>query len=283
MKASKTASITLLAVSLVVIILWQHQIRAGLERENETLRMRISQIEAQGQTSPPSAGSNPSRILSDSEARELIRLRGGVTTLRREQSELLKRLAMGGTSAPVSSAAGPASPPPVDTAWVQQVLNSAPKDQGMAAGALRGKLLRKEITNISPAELALQDELLKRQLNQTLERSPEQFADFQAGFIQSTLNIADAVRAQQIHALIKLTYEQAVADGLDISSKPATGTDEWVARRFALDRAATAQLKALFTPEERILFDRAFLGVMGVDLGGVGVDKSNYPKGFLGE
>ena len=30
------------------------------------------------------------------------------------------------------------------------------------------------------------------------------------------------------------------------------------------------------------MFGRAFLGVMGVDLGSGGVDKSNYPKGFLG-
>lgn len=283
MKALKIASVAILIGLLGVFIFWQKQVRSSLERENEALRVRISQIEAQSQTSTPSAGSNPSRILSDSEARELIRLRGEVTTLRREQNELLKRLATAGTSAPVSSGAGSALPTPVDTAWVQQVLNSAPKDQGMAAGALRGKLLRKEITNISPAELALQGELLKRQLNHTLERSPEQFADFQAGFIQSALNITDAARAQQIHALIKLTYEQAVGDGLDIPSKPATGTEEWVQRRFALDRAATAQLKGFFTPEERILFDRAFLGVMGVDLGGVGVDKSNYPKGFLGE
>ena len=53
-------------------------------------------------------------------------------------------------------------------------------------------------------------------------------------------------------------------------------------RRFQLDRAATTQFQQLLTPEERTLFDRAFLGVMGVDLGGVGVDKSNYPKRFLG-
>ena len=46
--------------------------------------------------------------------------------------------------------------------------------------------------------------------------------------------------------------------------------------------ADVAQLKQIFTPEERALFNRAFLGVMGIDLGGVGVDKSNYPRGFLG-
>jgi hypothetical protein len=151
------------------------------------------------------------------------------------------------------------------------------------AGALRGKLLRGETTNASPSELALREELLKRQLNQSLERSPAEFADFQAAFIQSTLGISDPAKAQQIHDLIQTTYESAVANGLDIPSKPATGADEWVKQRFQLDRAATKQLQQLMTPEERRLFDLAFLGVMGVDLGGVGVDRSNYPKGFLGQ
>ena len=73
-----------------------------------------------------------------------------------------------------------------------------------------------------------------------------------------------------------------MVNGLDIPSKPASAPQEWVERRFALDRAATAQVQRLLTPEERVLFDRAFLGVMGVDLGGMGVDKSNYPRGFLG-
>jgi hypothetical protein len=80
-----------------------------------------------------------------------------------------------------------------------------------------------------------------------------------------------------------MAYEQAVANGLDIPSKPATGTDAWVQRRFQLDRRATAAVEQLLTPEERQVFGRAFLGVMGVDLGSGGVDKSNYPKGFLGE
>ena len=126
---------------------------------------------------------------------------------------------------------------------IAQVLGSPPKNQGIAAGTLRGKLLRGKMTNVSPAELALKDELLKRQLNQTLERSPAQFADFQTGFIQSALEISDEARMEKVHDLIQRTYEQAVADGLDVASKPLNGTDEWVERCFALDRAATAQLK----------------------------------------
>jgi len=149
------------------------------------------------------------------------------------------------------------------------------------AGALRGKLLRGEMANISRSELALQEELTQRKLNHTLERSPADFADFQTGFIQGTLGISDATKLQQIHELIRQTYEQAVANGLDIPSKPGTDEDAWVQRRFQLDRQATEAVKQFLTPEEQSSFDRAFLGLMGVDLG-VGVDKSNYPKNFLG-
>jgi hypothetical protein len=68
----------------------------------------------------------------------------------------------------------------------------------------------------------------------------------------------------------------------NLPSKPATETSEWVQRRHQLDRKATDAVKNLLTPDQQKMFDTALLGVMGVDLGGVGVDKSNYPPGFLG-
>ena len=207
-------------------------------------------------------------------ADELLKLRAEVARLRRQND------------AQRTQTAGKIAPPPgksqeVDPAWVQQILDSPPKDQGAVAGILRGKLLRQEMTNISSSEMALRSALLQRKLNETLERSPGAFADFQSAYIQAALAISDETKAQQIRDLIQSTYEQAVAGGLDIPSKPANETEAWVQQRHQLDREATARLKQLFTPEEQALFDRAFLGVMGVDLGGIGVDKSNYPKGFL--
>ena len=277
MKLWNSSILGLLLVIMAVMLYWQGQLRAKLRQENQTLRLRIEQLEASNaELSRAVTATTKGATVSEEQLRELLKLRGEVTILRRRQDELLNQLA-------VKPTVPPAQPAAIDKAWVEQVLGSPPKSQGMAAGNLRGKLLRREMTNVSPAELALKDELLKRHLNQTLERSPAEFADFQTGFIQSTLNISDETRMQQVHDLIQSTYEQAVANGLDVPSKPVNGTDQWVERRFALDRAATARLKELFTPDERMLFDRAFLGVMGVDLGGVGVDKSNYPKGFLGE
>ena len=81
---------------------------------------------------------------------ELLKLRGEVTALRRRQDELLNQLA----------ARKPSPPAPqgeVDTAWVQQMVNGLPRDQGAVSGALRGKLLRSEMTNVSPSEVALRD------------------------------------------------------------------------------------------------------------------------------
>jgi len=121
-----------------------------------------------------------------------------------------------------------AQPGEADRTWVQQVLDRPPRDQGVAAGTLRGKLLRREMTNVSPAELLLRDELLKLPLNQTLERSPSKFADFQTAFIQATLGIPEGEKIQQIHDIIEKTYQHAVVNGLDIPSKPAAATDEWV-------------------------------------------------------
>jgi len=81
--------------------------------------------------------------------------------------------------------------------------------------------------------------------------------------------------------LIRHTYEQAVANGLDIPSKPGTDEDAWVQRRFQLDRQATEAVKQFLTPEEQSSFDRAFLGLMGADKVIWGCDRSCIKCGNL--
>lgn len=262
----------LLAGTGIHLIQEQRLSHANADFQSQLAQLRDEQVTPPATVTPP----NPTPV-SATEDSELLRLRGEVTVLRRERDDLLKQVA-----STAKSVLPPARREKIDTMWVEQVLNAPPKDQGAAAGVLRGKLLRNEMADVSSSEVALRDALLQRKLNQTLERSPVEFADFQTAFIQNALTISDAPKIQQIHALIRQTYEQAVANGLDIPSKPATETEAWVQQRFQLDRRSTAQLQQLLTPEERALFDRSFLGIMGVDLGGVGVDKSNYPGGFLG-
>jgi hypothetical protein len=114
----------------------------------------------------------------------------------------------------------------------------------------------------------------------SLEKTPSDFADFQSAFIESAVGLSDPEKTRQIRDIILRTYERAVANGLDIPSKPATGAEDWVNQRYQLDRRSTSAVQKLLTPEERQAFDRAFIGVMGVDRG-TGVDKSNYPPGVL--
>lgn len=259
------------------MLVFQQATIGRLRRQNEQLERELATTRQ-----PPSLPTPESFVDTNELARlraqekELIRLRGEVTMLRREREALSNQVA----ATKLKSVAAPAPVQNVDAAWVQQMLSGPLAQQGLAAGALRGKLLRGE--GGSPSEVALRDALVQQQLNQTLERTPAQFADFQAAFIQGAVGISDTTKLQQIHDLIQRTYEHAVANGLDIPSKPAVETDAWVQQRFQLDRRATAAVEQVLTPEERQLFGHAFIGVMGVDLGSGGVDKSNYPKGFLG-
>jgi RNA polymerase sigma factor (sigma-70 family) len=247
-----------------------------LERQHASLTAKMEQLtrERDDATSKLARVPDENQRLNINNS-ELLRLRGEVTRLRREREEALAKLT------PVAGTDGtPFQRQGVDTNWVRTILDAQPRERGTAAGTLRGKSIREE-AGLTLSEMALVDALLKRRENDTLERSPAAFADFQTAFIQAVLRLSDPSVVKQMHDLIEKTYEQAVANGLDIPSKPQTQTDAWVQRRHNLDVQATAQLKQLLSDEERRLFDLAFLGVMGVDLGGVGVDRSNYPKGVL--
>ena len=276
MRTFRFIGVTAVFTALLALLVLSHRAKQRQYEVNQALHQAIQELKARIDELSQRTHGNDSPA-SQEPSRELLRLRGEVTVLRRQQDDLLRQLAS------KTADARALKPANNDRTWVNEILQSDFTRQGGTAGILRGKLLRREMTNVSPAELLLQEELLKRDLNRALERVPTEFAAFQTSFIQGALNLSNEGTIRDIRDLIQRTYEQAVAQGLDVASKPTTGTEEWVERRFALDRAATAELQRLLTPEERTLFDRGFLGVMGVDLGGVGVDKSNYPKRFLGE
>lgn len=276
-KGTKILGGVIVLGGITALVVFQQITVGRLRRQNDQLQQQLATTHQQ-----PSLPAAESFVDTNELARlraqekELIRLRGEVTMLRRERAVFSNQVA----TAKATNVVAPAPLQSVDTAWVQQMLSGPLAQQGLAAGALRGKALRGEKGN--PSEIALRDALSERQLNQTLERTPAQFADFQTAFIQGAVGISDTAKLQQIHDLIRQTYEHAVANGLDIPSKPAADTDAWVQRRFQLDRRATAAVEQVLTPEESQFFGRAFIGVMGVDLGSGGVDKSNYPKRFLG-
>jgi hypothetical protein len=274
MASKVTRIVTRAAVAAIIVTFFlQNQALRRLRWENAELRDQIDSARP-GSTAGTNDGETNELAELRAEHKELLRLRGELGPLR-ERAELLSRVAAANTTTM------PPRNQTADIAWVKRILDSPPAQQGAAAGALRAKLLGYDTNKASSSEIALRDALLERQLN-SLERSPADFAEFQSAFIQSTLGIGDPAKVEQIRQIIRQTYDQAVSQGLDIPSKPATDTESWVQRRYQLDRMATGALKQLFTPEEQRRFDRAFLGVMGVDLGGIGVDRSNYPPGVLG-
>jgi hypothetical protein len=96
--------------------------------------------------------------------------------------------------------------------------------------------------DLTASELALRDALAQRDMN-ALEKTPAEFAAFQSAFIESAVGLTDPEKTRQIHDLILRTYENAVSRGLDIPSKPAAGTDDWVNQRHQLDRRSTSAVQ----------------------------------------
>lgn len=281
MRSGKMAILVavLLAAAIAGVVTYQQKDWRRLRAEAADLRQQLAAARDSVLTNQAAAAqasaAEQERVRAERE--ELVRLRGQVAQLRRERDELARKAALG-TSGTNRAAATPA--PDANAAWVQQMLNASRAQQGAAAGALRGKFIRGETQNITEAEKMLNDALAQKQLN-SLERSPAEFADFQAAFVQSVVGLSDE-QAKQVHGIVQRTYENAVSRGLDIPSKPtAEGAEAWVDQRHQLDRRATSAVQGILSPEARQIFDRAFIGIMGIDLG-TGVDKSNYPPGFLG-
>jgi RNA polymerase sigma factor (sigma-70 family) len=275
----KIAVTTVMVAGVTTPLVLQHHALSRLRAENVALRQQAESA----QPLPWPEPSPPEATGIGADQAEVLRLRGQVATLRNEREELARKLAtINATTNKSRDAAPPATEGAVDTAWVRQVVAGPPSFQGNVAGSIRGKGLREGGRGITASEAAVQKALLERQLNNTLERSPADFAEFQTAFIQAAVGIDDPGKVEQIRQIIRQTYEEAVARGLDVPSKPPTDTEEWARARWQLDHANTKAVKALLTPEERKLFGRGFIGIMGVDLGGIGVDKSNYPPGVIG-
>jgi hypothetical protein len=268
--SAKTIPLLAIAAAMIAVVVWQRTAMNRVQSQNAQLRR---QIEAVPQPAPPPVA--PDNTLNDAERTELLRLRADVAQLRRERDDISRRLAAQTNAVKRAITAQGAA----DQTWVTQMLNAPPGQQGAAAGALRGKLLRGQ--DLTASELALRDAFAQRDNMNILEKTPGEFADFQSAFIESAVGLTDADKTRQIRDIILRTYERAVATGLDIPSKPAAGAEDWVNQRHQLDRRSTSAVQKVLTPEERQAFDRAFIGVMGIDLG-TGVDKSNYPPGFLG-
>jgi hypothetical protein len=205
-------------------------------------------------------------------AAEVLRLRGEISTLRTALKAAEQKLA----------AQKPPSQPSARAEPAQQMQNAAIppgfttyQEMAQFAGNLRKKAFSGEPLTDQEKQWLQQ---AKPELEK-LERSPAEFAEFQSSLIQSAAGINDPQKVEQIRQIIQRVYEGAVARNLDIPSRPADD-QQWKDARHQLDRRGTSAVQNLMSESERAAFDRVFIGIMGVDLG-TGVDRTLYPDGFL--
>jgi len=266
MSKAKTALLVIVGAAALVYLAWQRQFRDRIEREDQDLRSRMESL--QNENEELSARVANLQAVLDRNQTELRTLTERVARLNRQNAELAalrdaKTSTTNGSSLSLTSKG--AANPTVSQAEVAAFLQRSPSEQGQLLGSLRGQALAGQINARTDTNAILAG--MVREKLEDLEKNPAAFADFQSSFIRSATGLEDETKLSQIRDIIEKTYQQAVADGLDSSRRPPQGAEEWALRRDALDRQATKQVEDLLTPEEKARFSRAFLGVMGIDLG----------------
>ncbi len=261
MSKAKITITTLIGLGIVTPLVWQVYTNQSLRSENLSLQQRIQTLEGVRQDFGKQVADLNAQLDQTREERaELARLRGEVTRLRNEQRGM-KAAKTSAQSAPPLPAAEVTDPD------AEAFLRRPAAEQGQLFGNFRREMMTRNIS--SPAEFAKNHALASavRPKLDELEKQPSEFAAFQSSFIQAAIGLDDDQKISQIRQIIQNTYEQAVANHLDAPSRPVEGVEDWAKKRDALDRRATHVVQQLLNGEERERFDRAFLGVMGIDLG----------------
>ena len=254
------ASAIFIAGVAVPTLLWK-QSESRLKSENQRLSAELAQSQTKaGKDSDEFKRAVAEAELYKAQAEEVHKLRAEIASLRSQQKVAV-------TPQPATETTQQAASPP-------QTL----EEMADYIGKLRANAFGKNPLTAEEAEWLANT----RAHLEKLEQNPADFALLQTSFIRNAIGLTDPEKEQKIQKIIQDTYEQAVAQKLDVPSRPVSDDKDWVQRRHQLDRLGTAQVQALLTPEERKAFNRVFLGIMGVDLGRGVVDTSLYPDGFLG-
>jgi hypothetical protein len=217
----------------------------SLEQENQEANTRIKQLTVEYDQKDKRLADVGSRLMMLN--KELVSLRNA------------RQAATNGSPELRAAGTDPEAETPVTEQQISAFLASKPSEQGQLLGQLRRKRMTGE-TNEATLARAVRDKL------ENLEATPKAFAEFQSSFVKEAIGLDDQ-KVSQLQQIIEKTYEHAVANGLDSSHRPQDQAEQWALRRDALDRRATHMVQELLSPEERERFDRAFLGIMGIDLG----------------
>jgi hypothetical protein len=146
--------------------------------------------------------------------------------------------------------------------WAETILSGPPEIQGVEGGNIRRKSLSRE--ELSEGEQTLLMNMVRQAKH--IENSPDTFTAFQSSFVASLLNWNDDPRLRRVKEIILDAATTANEQQMNFNA-PAPNADSWPAEQNELNRTATAEIQSLLTQEERATFDRAFLGIMGIDFG----------------
>jgi hypothetical protein len=260
----KTLVLVIIAVALAALLFVQHGQAEKARAQTQALSAELTSTKAEldrASRAPKTDPKESDRV--NQERAELAKLRGEVTALRKEKAEWLK-----GRGA-VESAALQTAPPPHATTpaaegmqWVETILNGPAQVKGTEAGRIRAKALAGE--PLTEAEQALLMNMNSKAAE--LEKSPEEFSNFQSAYIASLLGWNNDPRAEAIKGVVNAAMSAATNRGLDFHA-PAENADKWSDDQKALNTRATSAVQNLLRPEERAIFDKALIGVLGVDTG----------------
>jgi len=99
-----------------------------------------------------------------------------------------------------------------------------------------------------------------------IEKAPEEFANFQSAYIASLLGWNNDPRSEAVKGVLTAAATAANNRGLDFHA-PAQNAANWSDAQKALNNRATGAVQNMLKPEERAVFDKALIGVLGVDTG----------------
>ena len=257
MSSAKTKlAVATLALCLGAMLVLQHQKISTLKTDNQSLTEEL-----QGARAALASAATPPHPSPQSSADhlELMRLRAEVTTLRRENQQRAQSAPPPRTEPGVPLLA---DSKPEFAKWAESILSGPPEIQGTEGGNIRRKFLSHE--KLTEGEQTLLMNMVRRAGD--IEKSPEGFTAFQSSFVATLLNWQDDPRQTRLKEIIQSAATAAHDRQMNFNA-PALNADSWPAEQKQLNRRATGAIQSLLTEEERATFDRAFLGIMGIDFG----------------
>jgi hypothetical protein len=253
-------------VALAVVLVVQQRQVATLQAQKAKLIAEAADARqaAQRVAETPKADTQESERIAQ-ERSELAKLRAEVSALRKEKAEWEKNRGAAEAAALAASQIKPAAattPAAQEMQWVETIMSGPSLMKGTEVGNIRRKMLNGEPLN--EAERALLMNMNSKTAE--IEKSPEEFATFQSAFIASLLGWNNDPRLESIKGVLTAAVSAANSRGFDFHA-PAENSEKWDDNQKALNKRATSAVQNVLLPEERAVFDKAFIGVLGVDTG----------------